>query len=39
MLRIEGVSKSYGKGSRRAVDDLTLHVGPGEIFGFLGPNG
>ena len=39
MLRIEGVSKSYAKGSRRAVDDLTLHVEAGEIFGFLGPNG
>ncbi|HOI38740.1 MAG TPA: ABC transporter ATP-binding protein, partial [Bacillota bacterium] len=39
MLRIEGISKSYAKGSRRAVDDLTLHVEAGEIFGFLGPNG
>jgi ABC-2 type transport system ATP-binding protein len=33
----ENVSKSYG--GRKAVDDLTLHVLDGEIFGFLGPNG
>ncbi|MCR4427421.1 MAG: ABC transporter ATP-binding protein, partial [Firmicutes bacterium] len=39
MLRIEGVSKSYKKGAVRAVDNLSLHVRPGEIFGFLGPNG
>ena len=38
MLRIDGFSKSYGAG-RYAVRDLTLHVAPGEIYGFLGHNG
>ena len=38
MLKIEGFSKSYD-GSRYAVKDLTLHVAPGEIYGFLGHNG
>ncbi len=37
MLRIEHYSKSYG--SKLAVDDLSLHIRPGEIFGFIGPNG
>jgi ABC-2 type transport system ATP-binding protein len=36
-LTTSGLCKSYG--SRRAVDDLGLHVERGEIFGFLGPNG
>jgi len=31
------MSKSYG--DRKAVDELTLHIQEGEIFGFLGPNG
>ena len=39
MLKISQVSKAYQKGKVKAVDDLTLHVKPGEIFGFLGPNG
>lgn len=38
MLKIEGFSKSYD-GSRYAVKNLTLHVAPGEIYGFLGHNG
>jgi ABC-2 type transport system ATP-binding protein len=37
MLRFEGVTKSFGK--VKAVDDLTLTVPGGQIFGFLGPNG
>ena len=37
MIRLDGVTKRYGK--LAAVDDLTLHVPPGEIFGFIGPNG
>ncbi|MDD3599513.1 MAG: ABC transporter ATP-binding protein [Bacillota bacterium] len=39
MLRISNLSKTYSKGGVRAVDDLTIHVKAGEIFGFLGPNG
>lgn len=39
MIEIKSVSKSYGKGAKKAVDDLNLTVNPGEIFGFLGPNG
>lgn len=32
-----GVSKRYG--DRLAINALTLHVAPGEIYGLLGPNG
>lgn len=39
MIEIKNVSKSYNKGSVKAVDDLNLSVNKGEIFGFLGPNG
>ena len=37
MLRIEHLTKTYG--GKRAVDDLTLHIAPGEIYGFIGHNG
>lgn len=37
MLKIEHLSKSYGE--KRAVDDLSLHIAPGEIYGFIGHNG
>jgi len=37
MIRIEGLTKRFG--DNLAVDDLTLHVKPGEVFAFLGPNG
>ena len=37
MLRIDHFSKNYG--DKTAVDDLTLHITPGEIFGFIGHNG
>ncbi|MCB2223428.1 MAG: ABC transporter ATP-binding protein [Actinobacteria bacterium] len=33
----EGLTKSYGP--HRGVADLDLEVGPGEVFGYLGPNG
>ncbi len=36
-ISIQGLTKDYG--SLRALDDLTLDVQAGEIFGFLGPNG
>ena len=39
MLRIEHLSKQYGGKDRKAVDDLTLHIQPGEIYGFIGHNG
>ena len=38
MIEFINVSKSYKKGIK-AVDDLTLKINDGEIFGFLGPNG
>ena len=37
MLRIEHLSKAYGE--KKAVDDLNLHIAPGEIYGFIGHNG
>lgn len=37
MLRIEHLSKVYGE--KKAVDDLSLHIRPGEIYGFIGHNG
>ncbi|HAE61109.1 MAG TPA: 3-dehydroquinate dehydratase [Eubacteriaceae bacterium] len=39
MLKIKGLSKSYGSGKIKAVDNIEFEVKPGEIFGFLGPNG
>lgn len=39
MIRLEHVSKQYGKGKVKALDDLTLHVEKGKVFGFIGPNG
>ena len=37
MLRIIGLTKKYG--NKKAVDDLCLHIAPGEIYGFIGHNG
>ena len=37
MLKIEHLTKIYG--SKKAVDDLSLHIRPGEIYGFIGHNG
>lgn len=39
MIALEKVNKSYGKSKVKAVDELTLTVPSGSIFGFLGPNG
>ncbi|TJX13792.1 ABC transporter ATP-binding protein [Tissierella creatinini] len=39
MLTLKNISKSYNKGSIKAVDNLDLVINSGEIFGFLGPNG
>ena len=38
MIELKEVSKSYDE-VRKAVDQLTLDIRDGEIFGFLGPNG
>lgn len=37
MLQIKGLTKTFG--DKKAVDDLTLHIRPGEICGFIGHNG
>lgn len=37
MLRIEHLTKTYG--DKKAVDDLSLRIAPGEIYGFIGHNG
>jgi ABC-2 type transport system ATP-binding protein len=37
MLRISGLTKTYG--TKKAVDNLSLHIGKGEIYGFIGHNG
>ena len=37
MLKIEHLTKRYGE--KKAVDDLSLHIAPGEIYGFIGHNG
>lgn len=37
MLHIEHLTKTYGE--KKAVDDLSLHIAPGEIYGFIGHNG
>ena len=36
-IEISGVSKTFGE--TRAVDDLTLAVPEGSVYGFIGPNG
>lgn len=37
MLKIEHLTKIYG--DKKAVDDLSLHISAGEIYGFIGHNG
>ena len=37
MLKIEHLTKVYG--NKKAVDDLSLHINKGEIYGFIGHNG
>ena len=37
MLQIEHLTKTYGE--KKTVDDLSLHILPGEIYGFIGHNG
>lgn len=37
MLKITHLTKTYGE--KKAVDDLSLHINKGEIYGFIGHNG
>ncbi len=37
MLKIENLTKTFGE--KKAVDDLSLHIEKGEIYGFIGHNG
>src|SRR6188508_1353754 len=37
MITLDHVTKAYG--TKTAVEDLCLDIGPGELFAFLGPNG
>lgn len=37
MLHIEHLTKTYGE--KKAVENLSLHIAPGEIYGFIGHNG
>lgn len=37
MLKINNLTKTYGE--KKAVDNLSLHIKPGEIYGFIGHNG
>ncbi|MFY0389410.1 ABC transporter ATP-binding protein [Hominicoprocola fusiformis] len=37
MLNIDHLTKTFGE--KKAVDDLSLHIAPGEIYGFIGHNG
>ncbi len=37
MLRIENLTKIYGE--KKAVDNLSLHIKPGEMYAFIGHNG
>jgi ABC-2 type transport system ATP-binding protein len=39
MIELRNITKSYARGKVRAVDNLSLSVERGEIFGFIGPNG
>ena len=39
MFQFDQVTKQYSKSSVKALDNLSLHVNKGEIFGFIGPNG
>jgi len=39
IIDVAGLRKSFGKNQVFAVSDVTIQVKPGEIIGFLGPNG
>jgi ABC-2 type transport system ATP-binding protein len=39
LIRIEGLSKTYGRAREAALDGVSFEVGRGEVVGLLGPNG
>jgi len=39
IIQTENLSKHFNRGRLRALDSVSLHVGPGRVFGLLGPNG
>ena len=41
VLETRGLTKRFGRGrtEQRAVDNVSLHVGAGQVYGLLGPNG
>ena len=39
MVEIKNLTKSYGNSAANAVEDLSISLQPGEIYGFLGSNG
>ena len=39
MIEVTNVSKAYEKSGVKALNQLTLNVGAGELYGFIGPNG
>jgi len=39
IIQTENLSKHFNRGKLRALDGVSLHVGPGRVFGLLGPNG
>ena len=38
-ILVEGVCKTFQRGATRALDDVSIRVGPGESVGIIGPNG
>ena len=39
MLSIKNVSKTYKKSTVKAIDDISIDIEDGDIYGFIGPNG
>ena len=39
MLSIRNVSKTYKKSTVKAIDDVSIEIEDGDIYGFIGPNG
>ena len=39
MIKLTNVSKTYARSTHKALDNLSLEIRGGEIFGFIGPNG